>query len=94
MLRLRTAYSFRSAAGKLDEIITRLGETGATVAPITDRASAFGWAKWTKACEKAGIRPIYGVELAVTTGENRSNDKRLNGDHFTFLAKKDLTAIN
>ena len=94
MLRLRTAFSFRHAAGKLEEIANRLQENKATIAPITDRGSAFGWANWTKVCDKAGIRPIYGVELAVTTAHNRANDKRLNADHFTFLAKKDLTEIN
>ena len=94
MLRVRTGFSFRHAAGKPEEVISRLKETGATFAPITDRASAFGYVKWSKLADKAGLRPLYGVELAVTTVDNRNNDRRLNADHFTFLAKDDLTVIN
>jgi len=66
MIRVRTAYSFRSAAGKIEEVMSALKEKGYSTAPITDRASAFGWSKWSKLAAKEGMRPIFGVELAVT----------------------------
>lgn len=98
MIRVRTAFSFRNAAGKIDEVMSALKEKGYTSAPITDRASAFGWARWTKLAEKEGLRPVYGVELAVTdqTPEVRKErkERRLNADHFVFLAKHSLVPIN
>jgi DNA polymerase III alpha subunit len=61
----RTGYSFRTAIGHIDEVISRLSEIGATCAPISDRCSTFGFTRWTKACKKENLRPVYGVELAV-----------------------------
>ena len=48
MLKIRTGYSFRAAAGKNDNVLDRLQELGHTVAPITDRASTFGFNRWKK----------------------------------------------
>ena len=98
MIRVRTSYSFRQAAGKIDDVMMALQEKGYSIAPITDRASAFGWAKWTKLSEKLNMRPVYGVELAVTdqTPEVRAErkERRLNADHFTFIAKDSLVPVN
>jgi DNA polymerase III alpha subunit len=80
---IRTGYSFRTAVGKLDEVISRLQEVGSTVAPIADRNSTFGFNRWTKAATKAGLRPIYGVELAVTPA---LGEKKPVLDYWTFLA--------
>lgn len=91
MLKVRTGYSFRSAAGKMEDVIDRLKEIGATHAPITDRASTFGFYRWKKLAEKAGLIPVFGVELAVT---NSINAKKPSADHWTFIAKDDIGAIN
>jgi DNA-directed DNA polymerase III PolC len=63
---IRTGYSFHTAIGHIPEVISRLSEIGATIAPISDRNSTFGFIKWNKAAKKAGLRPVFGVELAVT----------------------------
>lgn len=91
MPRIRTGYSFRHAVGKLPEVLARLQECGYPAAPITDRASAFGWVRWGKECEKAGIRPIFGVELAVTESISA---KRPTVDYWTFLAIGSVKPIN
>src|SRR5258707_7701384 len=62
---IRTGYSFKTAFGHIPEVISRLVEIGETVAPICDRNSTFGFIKWNKEATKAGLRPIFGVELAV-----------------------------
>ena len=64
-MRIRTGYSFRAAVGHLPEVMSRIKETGLGAAPISDRMSTFGFTKWTKLAKKEGLRPIYGVELAV-----------------------------
>jgi DNA polymerase III alpha subunit len=91
MLKVRTGYSFRSAAGKLEDVIDRLKEIGATHAPITDRASTFGFYRWKKLAEKAGLIPVFGVELAVTAS---INEKKPSVDHWTFIAQDSLAPIN
>ncbi len=91
MLKIRTGYSFRRAAGSIDDVIGRLKEIGATHAPITDRASTFGFYRWAKAADKAGLKPVFGVELAVT---NSINEKKPAVDHWTFIAKDSVEPIN
>ena len=91
MPRIRTGYSFRQAAGKLEDVLARLQECEYPAAPITDRASAFGWVKWAKLCEKAGIKPVFGVELAVTASWQA---KKPTVDHWTFIARDSLQPLN
>lgn len=64
-MRLRTGYSFKTAYGKLEPVIERLKAIGSAYAPISDRLSTFGFNRWTKLAEAAGLKPLYGVELAV-----------------------------
>ncbi len=82
-VKLKTGYSFRNAAGSLDDAMARLKEVGALYAPITDRASTFGFYRWTKLASKHGLKPIYGVELAVTPS---INEKKPSSDYWTFIA--------
>lgn len=91
MARIRTGYSFRAAVGKIEDVMKRIQEVGWTFAPITDRASTFGWVRWEKLAKTAGLKPIYGIELGVTASINA---KKMAIDHWTFLAKDDLLSIN
>jgi DNA polymerase III alpha subunit len=91
MLKIRTGYSFRAAAGKLDKVLDRLQELGHTHAPITDRASTFGFYRWKKKCEERGMHPVFGVELAVT---GSINAKKPSVDYWTFIAQDDVESIN
>ena len=90
-MRIRTGYSFRVAAGMIENCFARVQELGWPYAPITDRASTFGWVRWNKMCKKADIKPIFGVEIAVTPSEHA---KKPVFDHWTFLAINDLGDIN
>lgn len=89
--RIRTGYSFRLAVGKIDDVIARISEIGMKHAPITDTASTFGWVKFRKAAKKAGLKPVFGVELAVT---NSINEKKPAIDYWTFIAKDSLKPIH
>jgi len=91
MLRIRSGYSFRTAAGMIDAVMERLQEVGATYAPISDRASTFGWVRWNKLAKKAGLKPLFGLELAVT---GSLHAKKPAVDYWTFFAKDDLKSIN
>lgn len=90
-MRLRTGYSFRAAVGGIPEVISRVREVGWDVAPITDRASTFGWARWKKAALKEGLRPVFGVELAVAESVE---ERKPTVDYWTFLAFDEVGPIN
>lgn len=92
MVRIRTGYSFRTAAGEISHVLNRLEKAlPLKVAPITDRASTFGWVKWEAAAKKLGRRPVFGVELAVTPSINA---KKPIVDYWTFLAIDSVEPIN
>jgi hypothetical protein len=91
MIRIRTGYSFRTASGHLDDVINKIKAIGWSHAPITDRGSTFGWVRWNKSAKKAGLKPIFGVELAVS---DSINAKKPSVDYWTFIAKDSVQPIN
>lgn len=88
--RIRTGYAFRQAVGHLGEVISRIQECGWSHAPITDTASAFGWIRWKKLCEKAGLKPVFGVELGVSAAMHA---KKPSIDRWTFIAQDSLQPL-
>ena len=64
MIRMRTGFSFRAAVGTLEEYADLIPEN--SYAPITDRASSYGWIKWIDLCDEKNLAPVIGVELAVS----------------------------
>lgn len=87
----RTGYSFHTAIGHIPEVISRLKEIGATIAPISDRNSTFGFINWNKEAKKAGLRPVFGVELAVVPD---IAGKHSIVDNVRFLAINDIKPLN
>lgn len=90
MPRIRTGYSFRTAVGRIEEVLDRLQECNYKYAPITDRASCFGYVRYAKEAAVRGMRPIFGIELAVT---DDATAKKPIVDHWTFIATDSLQPI-
>lgn len=90
-MKLRTGFSFRTAVGKVPEVMALLHEQGWTHAPISDRASTFGFCQWRKEAKKYGLKPVYGVELGVTPSVNA---KKPVIDYWSFFATDNLRALN
>ena len=88
---IRTGYSFRVAVGKLDDVMSRLVECEYPAAPICDRASMFGFVRWSKLSKKNNQKPVFGVELGVC---DSLNAKKPIIDYWTFIAKDSLVPIN
>ena len=65
-------------------MIARLQAIGWQHAPISDRLSTFGFNRFTKAAKKAGLQPVYGVELPVGEGP----------DYWTFFALNELRPLH
>jgi error-prone DNA polymerase len=64
-LHLHTCYSLLEGASTPRELITRAVEQGHRTLAITDRNNFYGAMVFARACRKAGIRPLIGVELTV-----------------------------
>ena len=87
---LRTGHSFRTAFGKISDVISRVKDIGWFEAPLTDRGNTFAFNRWTKACKAANLRPVYGVELAVTS----SLERKPTVDYWKFLAINELRPLH
>lgn len=91
-MRIRTGYSFRTAVGMIEDVMKRVQEVDYYgYAPISDRASTFGFNRWNKLAKKSGLKPVFGVELAVTPSLNA---KKPVVDYWTFFAEDDVRFIN
>lgn len=91
MPRIRTGYSFRAATGSLEAVMSRLKACGYAAAPITDRASCFGWVRWAKLAKANDLKPVFGLELAVTESPMA---KKVTADYWTFIAKDSLVPLH
>jgi DNA-directed DNA polymerase III PolC len=75
----------------IEDVMARLQECNYPAAPITDRSSTFGWVKWSKLAKKVGLKPVFGVELAVT---DSIHAKKPAVDYWTFISHDSLVPIN
>lgn len=89
--RIRTGFSFRRAAGKLEDVLARLKSIGASSAVITD-TTTFGWSKWSDLAPKAGLRPVYGIEVGVRVDDGSAKKPAI--DPWIFLAKNSVVPLN
>lgn len=78
-LKCRTEYSFRTAYGRPEEVLA-VGGVG-----MCDRSSTWGHVQFAKAAKKAGIKPVFGVELAVVRNHEEKEKQPINW--MSFLAK-------
>jgi DNA polymerase III alpha subunit len=93
MMRIRTGASFHVAYGHINEVIKRLKTIGWKYAPVSDTNSTFAFNRYAHLCEKEGLRPIFGVELAVAPTEELGK-KRIVADYWSFFAIKDLKPLH
>lgn len=94
---IRTGYSFNFAVGHVAEVVDRIKEIGWEAAPISDRCSTFGYVNWDKATSKAGLRPVFGVELAVVpklSDSPKKGQNRTSPDYWKFYATSEVRGIN
>ncbi|MEV7720559.1 DNA polymerase III subunit alpha [Streptomyces sp. NPDC088184] len=64
-LRAASGYSLRYGASHPRALAERAAERGLDALALTDRDSLAGAVRFAKACAGAGIRPLFGVDLAV-----------------------------
>lgn len=64
-LRAASGYSLRYGASHPHTLAERAAERGLDALALTDRDSLAGAVRFAKACARSGIRPLFGVDLAV-----------------------------
>ncbi len=64
-LHVASGYSMRYGANHPVDLVARAAEHGMGALALTDRDGLYGAVKFALACRSAGIRPLFGVDLAV-----------------------------
>jgi error-prone DNA polymerase len=64
-LHVASGYSMRYGANHPADLVARAAEHGMGALALTDRDGLYGAVKFALACRSAGIRPLFGVDLAV-----------------------------
>src|SRR5260221_10861536 len=88
-LSVRSVYSLREGAIRLDELAARTRALGMHAVALTDRDSLAGAVRFTQACKAYGIRPIYGVRLTVSAVDLEHPSQKAEEERFviTLLAQ-------
>jgi error-prone DNA polymerase len=64
-LHVASGYSLRHGASHPHRLVERAAEHGMDALALTDRDGLYGAVKFAQACQHAGVRPLFGVDLAV-----------------------------
>jgi len=64
-LHVASGYSLRHGASHPHVLVQRATEHGMDALALTDRDGVYGAVKFAKACMQTGLRPVFGVDLAV-----------------------------
>lgn len=88
-LHVHSHYSLLDGLGKIPALVKKAVEQGSPALALTDHGVMYGAIEFYLECEKAGIKPIIGVEAYVAP--NKLTDKGQGNDirpfHMTLLAK-------
>ncbi|MFD7227123.1 DNA polymerase III subunit alpha [Streptomyces sp. NPDC059881] len=60
-----SGFSVRYGASHPERLVERAAERGMGALALTDRDTVAGAVRFAKACVKAGVRPLFGADLAV-----------------------------
>ena len=72
-----TEYSMLDGAARITDMFERAAELGMPAIATTDHGYIFGAHEFWSAGNKAGVKPIIGLEAYVTPGTHRSDRTRV-----------------
>ena len=88
-LHVHTHYSALDGACKVEELVARASELGMPALAITDHGVLSGIIQFYQQCNKAGIKPIIGLEAYVVEDRFRKEGQNEERWHLTLLARDD-----
>ncbi|MFJ5031692.1 DNA polymerase III subunit alpha [Streptomyces sp. NPDC088560] len=71
-----SGFSLRYGASHPERLAERASERGMDVLALTDRDTVAGAVRFAKACAGAGVRPVFGVNLAVAPARAPRGERR------------------
>ncbi len=71
-----SGFSARYGASHPERLAERAFERGMDALALTDRDTLAGTVRFAKACAKAGVRPLFGAELAVSPPSPKPTARR------------------
>ncbi|MER5718595.1 DNA polymerase III subunit alpha [Streptomyces sp. NPDC002132] len=75
-LHIASGFSLRYGASHPERLAERAGERGMDALALTDRDTVAGAVRFAKACARAGVRPLFGADLAVAAPARHESDVR------------------
>ena len=88
-LHTHTQYSLLDGSCRIPELVQYAKELGMPALAITDHGVMYGVIEFYQECEKAGIKPIIGCEVYITSGSHldKSLETRSKLYHLILLAE-------
>ena len=84
-LHVHTEYSLLDGSSKIGELVAQAKELGMDSLAITDHGVMYGVVDFYRAAKAAGIRPIIGCEIYVTTGSRFEKEGSNSEDRYYHL---------
>lgn len=75
-LHAASGYSERYGAAHPEQLVERAAERGMEALALTDRDTVTGAVRFAEACRETGVRPVFGIDLAVEPIAPPSPEKR------------------
>jgi len=86
-LHVHTEHSFLDGLSTVDQLVNRVVDLGQSAVAITDHGECSGHLRLQHAADKAGIKPLFGMEGYFTENRfDKSGKKGENYDHMTIVA--------
>ncbi|MEK0447569.1 MAG: polymerase subunit alpha, partial [Verrucomicrobiota bacterium] len=89
-LHLHSEYSLLDGATRIPALMKKVREYGMPAVALTDHGNLFGAIEFYQEAEKAGVKPIVGVEAYIAPGshlDRNAGNGRESANHLTLLAK-------
>jgi DNA polymerase III subunit alpha len=97
-LHLHTQYSLLDGANKIGDVVARAAALGQPAIAMTDHGNLHGAVEFYQTAHKAGVKPIIGCELYVTSGSRFERKMKAQGGegthHLTVLAESKVGYLN
>lgn len=95
-LHCHSEFSLLDGLSRINDMVARAVELNQPAIALTDHGAMYGTIPFYRACKKAGIKPIIGIEtyMAARTLNDRDPQKDKNRAHMLLLAQNQTGYLN
>ncbi len=84
-LHTHSHYSLLNALPKIPELVKKAKESGMTALALTDDGNMYGTIEFYKECEKAGLKPIIGVDFYLAPRTRNDKESRIDAKRIRLV---------